>query len=436
MRQLLLHNHNFARLWLGQMISGTATILFDVGVMVAIYQATGSALQTAAVTVAATLPNFLLGPVAGAIVDRYPRRTVLILTDVGRALLVGSLLFIITPDVLPVWVLYFVVVGLSVAMTLYLPARSAIIPSLVTPGQLVTANSLIFSASPLYHALGYLVGGVLVLLISFRAFIWVSVSLFVVAAVLVAFVSAEKRAKTAGANDLSISLWQTIKDGAAYLRQHQLARALVTMEGLEHIGHGIWMPALLLIFVEQALGGNARDWGWQMGLYYAGQIFGVVLIMMATNTLARRPGWIIIINAFTTGLLTLVYAASPTLLFAHVLCFVFGVPYAWRDVAQDSLLQTSVDPAVLGRIYAFRGMFLNLMLMLSTLLFAWLADQIPIRWIYVVGGAVYLGTAVYALSRSAMRHSRIETEETGRVETGDWEIPQTAITNPQLERKA
>lgn len=110
-------------------------------------------------------------------------------------------------------------------------------------------------------------------------------------------------------------------------------------------------------------------------------------------------------------MLTLVYAVSPTLLFAHVITFIFGPPFALRDVAQDSLLQVSVAPAVLGRVYAFRSMFMNLMLMLSTLFFAWLADQMPIRWIYVVGGLVYLGTAVYALSSAALRHSNLAEEQ-------------------------
>lgn len=412
MRDLLLHTPNFTRLWLGQLISGMAIVLFDMGVMVAIYQATGSALQTAAVTVAATLPYFLLGPVAGALVDRYPRRTVMVITDVGRALLVFSLLFIIRPDEpLPVWVLYGVVAALSVAMTLYSPARSAIIPSLVSREQLVAANSLIVGSSPLYHALGYLAGGVLILLISFQTFIWLSASLFVLAAVLVALVAVEKRVRTTAEPEIIPTLGQTIREGVAYLRRHKLARALVMMEGLEHIGHGIWMPALMLIFVGRALGGDANDWSLQIGLYYAGQLVGIAAITLFLRHLSRYPGWFIIANALLGGVLTLVYAVSPTLLFAHVITFIFGPPFALRDVAQDSLLQVSVAPAVLGRVYAFRSMFMNLMLMLSTLFFAWLADQMPIRWIYVVGGLVYLGTAVYALSSAALRHSNLAEEQ-------------------------
>lgn len=419
MKQLVWHG-DFVRLWLGQLVSGVATILFDVGVMVTIFEETGSALQTAVVTVAATLPPFLLGPMAGALVDRYPRRMVLMAMDMGRAVLVASLLLILRVDAPNVWVLYFVVAGLAAAMTLHEPARSAIIPELVTRQQLVTANSLILSTKPLYFAIGYLLGGALVLVLSFRVFIMLAVGLFVAAAVLEMFIGEGRGVRGEGrespfAHPASpfIPLRQSIREGIAYLRGHELARVLVWMEGVEYVGHGIWMPALMLIFVQRALGGGADDWGWQNGLYWAGQIVGVLSVLAVPRLLARRSGWIIIANAFVAGVLTLIYAVSPTLWFAHVLAFVFGPPFAWRDVAQDALLQSSVETAVLGRVYALRSMFLNLMLMLSTLLFAWLADWLPIRVIFVAGGLVYIATALLALTSRALRQGHIAEGQMG-----------------------
>lgn len=70
----LLKNPNYLRLIVAQLISTTGDIVFEMGVMVTIFEQTGSALQTMGVTVAITLPPFLLGPVAGALVDKYPRK--------------------------------------------------------------------------------------------------------------------------------------------------------------------------------------------------------------------------------------------------------------------------------------------------------------------------------------------------------------------------
>ena len=74
-------NRNFLFLWLAQVISGTGDVFYSIGVMVRVFEQTGSALQTTGVLIAQSLPRFFLGPIAGAMVDKYPRQRVLILMD-------------------------------------------------------------------------------------------------------------------------------------------------------------------------------------------------------------------------------------------------------------------------------------------------------------------------------------------------------------------
>jgi hypothetical protein len=105
------------------------------------------------------------------------------------------------------------------------------------------------------------------------------------------------------------------------------------------------------------------------------------------------------------------YAFSPSLIFASVLAFLPGPPWAMRDVAQDSLLQTSAGEEMLGRVYAFRNTGLSLTFMLAGLTFATLADVFPVHVLYFAGGILYFFTALYALSKRAIREGRIDTSE-------------------------
>ena len=66
-----LLNRDFRLLWLGFLVSSMGNVFFEVDIMVTVYQRTGSALKTIAVTVASMLPGFVVGPFAGAWVDRY-----------------------------------------------------------------------------------------------------------------------------------------------------------------------------------------------------------------------------------------------------------------------------------------------------------------------------------------------------------------------------
>ena len=119
--QLLRRGH-FVFLWLAQIASTLAVQLYKIGVMVVIFDQTGSTLQAAGVLVATSLPHVVLGPVAGAVVDRYPRKAVLIVVELARALLVGISLFLASGSAINVWLLYGVVAGLAITDAFYKPA--------------------------------------------------------------------------------------------------------------------------------------------------------------------------------------------------------------------------------------------------------------------------------------------------------------------------
>ena len=399
-----LRERNYLLFWLAQFISSIGDVFYSVGVMVTIFQLTGSTLQTAGAMIATTLPLFLLGPIAGPVVDRYPRQRVMLLMDLGRIVLVGSLLLVVRSEGFNTAIVYAVVAGLSAAKAFYLPARQAIIPALVERPQVVAANSLVLSTTQATNAIGYILGGFLILKLSFEAFVLFDLLTFALAGGLVALIRIER---PAAATARPLPWWRALREGAGYLRRHRIARPLVIMEVLEHIPHGIWTAAIMLAFVTRSLGGNADDWGLQSGVYFAGNIVGSLIAGVLASRLLHRAGRVVIANAFLSGVLTLAYSISPTNLIATLLAFAFGPPMAIRDVAQDSLLQLSVDEAMLGRIFAIRHMFLNLSYMVAGLFFAGLADLVNPRYIYAVGGLLYLGTTLFAAASKGIRSAEL-----------------------------
>ena len=402
----LLRNRNFDLLWLCHIIGTLGEVLFFAGVVVIVYERTGSALQAVGVSIAGTLPIALLGPLAGALVDRYPRQRVIAAGNLLRAGLVAALLVLVGDGVASVWTLYAITAGLATVNAFYTPARQALLPSLVPKAALVRANSVMMATYLGAYAAGFAVGGVLILKLGIRPLVLIDVALFVGAALLIAPLRTSAGADTPAV--IHPPVLSAISQGLAYLRDHRLARALVTMETLEHVPHGMYMSGMMLVFTQRALNADAAGWGYQNSGFFAGQLLGSLLAMSLAARLARQPGWAIIWNAFLSGVLTTAYAFSPSLAAAVAVSFMFGPPSAMRDVAQDSLLQARVEPAMLGRVYATRGMLANLSFLLSGLGFAWLADQVPVRWVYGLGGLLYVGTALYALSSVAIRHSHIK----------------------------
>jgi MFS family permease len=403
----IYRNRDFGFLWAAQILSTLGNELYSIGMIVTIFDQSGSALQAAGVLVARTMPSLLISPFAGALVDRYPRQRVMVVMSLFRALLTGLVLLVIGTDGVSAWAGYAVVFGLATAGVFYKPAQQATVPILVPESGLVRANSLLMTTDQAILVASYGMGGVLILWLGFAPLVAVGLTSFLLAAGFASRIHCPACFPEEPAGYGREPLLRSVRDGLRYLRDHRLARPLLIMETLEYWPHGIWTSALMLAFTRQALGAGTAAWGYQASAFFAGQLAGAALAIFVSRQLTRHAGWVIIFNAFLFGLLTLGYALSPTVVVAVVLSFAFGPPSAMRDVTQDSLLQASVGRDVLGRIYATRDVLTQVSYMLAGVGFAWMADQVPVRWVYVIGGCLYLGTAVYALSNRAIRGSRL-----------------------------
>lgn len=405
----MLRNRNFLLLWFVNVTTTLGIELFTVTILVTVFEQTSSTLQAAGVMVARTLPSFLLGPVAGVLVDRFPRKNVLLSMDVVRLGLVGVAIWLLQGDGnIPVVAIYAILAGLSAADVFHRPARLSLIPSLVTQNELVKANSFILASNQIVMAISYTVGGWLILVMPLREIALMVIVIFL-AAIITAWLMVVPKRDGLESDAPQETIWRSFVAGWQYLRQHPIARPLTIMETIEHVPHGIWTGALMLAFTVQALQGDSQDWGYQVTGYFSGMILGSLAALAISGWLRRYPGLIIAVNALGAGVLTLAYASSQTVWMATALAFVFGPPFAIRDVAQDSLLQGTVEDRQLGRVYATREMLRNVVFMFAGLFFAWLSDLVPIRLIYVSGGIIYLLTGLYAMSNKALRQSQMPT---------------------------
>jgi MFS family permease len=157
--RLLRQNVNFRRLWTAQVVSQLGDWFNAVAVYALLLDLTGSATLVATMMVVQLLPITFISPWAGVLVDRLSRRSVMIASDLARAGLYASLVFV--RDAETIW-LAFVLVGMGVAATAFFePARSALLPDVVSREELIAANSLSAATWATMLAVGASVGGVI-----------------------------------------------------------------------------------------------------------------------------------------------------------------------------------------------------------------------------------------------------------------------------------
>lgn len=155
--ELIRSNGNFRRLWMGTLVSQLGDWFNTIALYSLIDTLTGSPLAMGGVFLFKFLPWALASPLAGVFVDRYNRRYVMIISDILRAVIVLG--FLLIDDKSQVH-LVFVLIALQVVLgSVFLPAKSASIPNITAPHELLTANALSAATWSVMLALGAGLGG-------------------------------------------------------------------------------------------------------------------------------------------------------------------------------------------------------------------------------------------------------------------------------------
>jgi DHA3 family macrolide efflux protein-like MFS transporter len=375
----------FLVIWFGQLISLIGSGLSSFALGVYIYNRSGHATQLALSMVAASVPNLLLLPFAGALVDRWDRRRVLVLSDTGAALVTLTLWVLLATGRLDVWQVY---VGNAVSSALGAFQRPAYmaVPSLLVPKeqfgrvgglmQLSEAASVV--VAPL--AAGFLIAAIRiegVFLVDFVTF------LFAVATLLA--VRIPNPDQQPGAADRS-SLLREAASGWVYLRVRQGLLGMLTLFAIVNFALGfysaLFTPLVLSRFGAEALGSLLSVSGLAM---LAGSV------AMSAWGGSRRKIYTVLGAISLSGLGMGVVGLRPNVLLmgAGNLFFFAMVPIA--NAASQAIWLAKVAPEVQGRVFAARMMIGSAITPLAYLAAGPLADRVA-EPLMVEGGAL-AGTA-------------------------------------------
>jgi MFS family permease len=347
----------FARLWIAAFFSETAEWMLQVALPVFIYRMTGSAASTAASVVLGLLPAVLLSPIAGVLADRWNRRVVLCVVCAGQAVVAVPLLLVAGVGSVPL--VYVVMAAQAGLASLFEPARNALIPELVPPGELTGANGLMSVNSSVARLAGGWAGGVL---LGVGGLGWVVlaylVTLAAAAAILLKPFAGAKVRAVAAVREPMVRAWI---DGIAEIRRSKPLRVTGAMLALMSIAQGMFL-VLFVLFVLNTLNGSEAD----VGLLRGVQAIGGLVAGLSVATIARKVpaakllGW----GTLVLGLVSAVIwdsAFLTTALPVYVGLFMaVGAPGVAAGAGLLSVIQTETSPERAGRVLStgFAGMAL------------------------------------------------------------------------------
>ena len=219
----------FLPIWFGQLVSTLGSDLTGFALGVWVFELTGSATQFSLALLATTLPRVLLSPVAGVVADRWDRRKLIVLGDLGAGIGTLVIYLLFTQGVLQLWHIY-LATGVSAAFgTFQGPALGASVTMLVKDEQLGRANGLQQLSQALSQLLAPLLGGWLVVLAGLQAVLLIDMASFLVAVVPLLFIPIPTPKDT---NTEGEGTWRAISSAVRYLREQRGLLTLMLYFGL------------------------------------------------------------------------------------------------------------------------------------------------------------------------------------------------------------
>jgi MFS family permease len=393
--QLLRRNRSFRRLWWGQVISELGNWFnFIAGLGLVRMVSHGDAAVTTIMLLARMIPFTLFAPLAGAFVDRWSRRTVMIVSDVARVGVALGFLFVRRPEDL--WIAYLCTALLSLFHSFFEAAKSAAMPNITGERDLLAGNALMFSSRFLLMSLGAALGGWTAATVGYRAAFIVNAVSFLGSALSVWLIPERETKQLALEGEVGdteqTSYWTDIREGWRYIISHAPVAAILAINIIWATGGGavnLIMDRLGgIVFAGQR--GISGDSG-VAALYFAGGLGLFIGMMIARRLghyfefLGRTPafiGWSLLLQGFLFALV----GVMPNLWSACLFLFLGRIVLGAEFGVQDTLLMRLVPDKLRGRVIITDRASELLTWSLSTTIAGWSLRAITPQTLTIITG--------------------------------------------------
>ena len=406
----LATNSPFSAMWLAQVISSLGDRVHQIALVFLVARATnGSPLALGLVFAAMTLPTSVVGPLAGALVDRWDRKWVMVASDLVRAGLVIAIPIVSGVSVALVVVL---VLLISVASSFFRPARSAALPQIVPDEDLLTANSAMWVADTASDLVGYALGGLFVAFLgsALSLAFWIDGASYLASAGLLAAVAIPRivpvvvgAGEGAGARGAAASLRADLVAGWRFLRSETVLFATTVQAAIAEYGLGALTVLSPLLIATLPLG--RLDAPTAYGLFEMAMGVGLVGGGLVIGAVAARvpKGPAIVAGFAAVGVSLIVFSVAGNFLVALALAAVVGVANVTFVVPSQTIFQQRTPDEMLGRVIAIRLALVNAMLAAAMVTSGVFAQIFGLQAVLVACGIL---TTVAALSGLAVRAIR------------------------------
>jgi MFS transporter, DHA3 family, macrolide efflux protein len=394
----------FFAIWTGQAFSILGSALVQFALIWWLTASTGSAVVLATVTLFSLLPHVLIGPFAGAWVDRHSRKRVMLLADGGIALATSLLLWQFATGQVQIWQVYLLMMIRSLGGVFHMSAMQASTSLMVPEAWLSRVAGLNQALQGVSSIAAPPLGALLVSLLPMQSILAIDIGTAVLAMLPLAMLGVPEPVRKPDSTPATPrQLLLDVREGFQFVLSW---RALTIVIGLAMLINFILTPANALtpIMVLKHFQGGAAELAALEAAMGVGIIAGGVLLGVWGGFKRRIVTSLLGLAGIGAGVIVTGLAPAQALPMAVFGFAVSGVCMPLTNGSMGAIIQASVPPEMQGRVFSLIVSLTTAISPISLLIAGPVADAIGVQTWYVFGGVMcVLAAGMMLLSRSVMR---------------------------------
>ncbi len=375
----------FAIIWTGQFFSILTSSLVNFAIILWLTFETKSAETLAFATISALLPQAMLGLFSGILIDRWSRKWIMILSDSFIAFCTFILAVLFYFGQAEVWAIYTLLALRSVGSAFHMPSMQASIPLLAPESQLLRVAGINQIIQSVCNIAGPALGALAITMLDMTYVLMLDVAGALLACTSLLFVTIPN--PKPGETKTKLNLWQDLREAQREVTSHKGMTLLFLLSILATL---FIMPISVLfpLMTRSHFSGSAYQMSLVEAIWSVGSLAGGLVLSLRQYKVNK----IVLINSMyiLLGISFLFSGLLPPTAFVWfvILTAIEGVSGSVYYASFMAVVQTKVNPAVLGRVFSIFmsiSMFPSMIGLMGT---GYIADNIGISNTFAIGGLV------------------------------------------------
>lgn len=400
-------NGNFKLLLGGQLVSQVGDKFHMIALAFWVLNTTGSSAKMGAVLAASVIPVVIFGLFSGAIIDRYSRKWIIVVTDVIRGVILLIFAWLMATGQMNFYIILVLQVILSINTAFFDPAIPAMIPQIVDKDQLARANAIHQSVNSFATIGGAALGGIAVSALGYAWIFILNAISFLISAGFESLIKIpgilKEKAKS--------SLVSDIREGYAYLFGSRFLMVVLFMVMIIHFFYGgieVFMP----VIADRISSDGPRT----LGIFHAalGGGFLAMSLLLSRMSVAGKERTVLFSSVAAMGVVQMLtwfvaWTGDLAVLGFAICLFLWGAAVIRAAVAYKTLLQTYAESEFGGRVFAAASTIGDATIPAAMIVFGLLLDYIEFSNLLPVSGLVLAGLGL--ISYVMVKEEKNDTEK-------------------------